>query len=187
LSETSQVLVLVGSLRAASFSRKVANALIERAPKSMQFRIAEIGDLPQYNEDLETEVPQPWARLRDEVRTSDAVLFVTPEYNRSVPGLLKNALDVGSRPGGKNLWNAMPSAVVSVTPYKLGAFGANHHLRQSFVFLNMPVMQQPEAYISNVADLFDESGKLKVEDTSKFLTAFMTAFEKWIAANAKKA
>jgi NAD(P)H-dependent FMN reductase len=180
LSESIQVLVLVGSLRAASFTRKVANALVERAPQSMQCRFAEIGDLPQYNEDLESQVPESWARLRGEVHSADAALFVTPEYNRSVPGLLKNALDVASRPGGKNAWNALPSAVVSVTPYKLGAFGANHHLRQSFVFLNMPAMQQPEAYISNVADLFDESGKLKVEETSKFLTTFMLAFEKWI-------
>jgi NAD(P)H-dependent FMN reductase len=183
LSEQTKVLVLIGSLRAASFCRKVATAMIERAPKSMHLDIADIGDLPLLNEDLESNVPAPWARLRTQVRESDAVLFVTPEYNRSVPGVLKNALDVASRPGGKSAWDRLPAAVISVTPYKLGAFGANHHLRQSFVFLNMPVMQQPEGYISNVADLFDESGKLKVEETSKFLTTFMTAFDGWIGRN----
>jgi NAD(P)H-dependent FMN reductase len=178
--------VLVGSLRAESYSRKVANALIERAPKSMELRLAEIGDLPLYNEDSEAQVPAPWSRLRDEVRATDALLFVTPEYNRSIPGCLKNALDVGSRPGGKGVWTGIPAGVVSVTPYKLGAFGANHHLRQTFVFLNIPVMQQPEAYISNVAELFDDTGKLKAEDTSKFLTLFMTALEDWIGKNRRK-
>ena len=181
MSQTTTVAVIVGSLRAASFSRKVAKALIERAPEGLTGRIVEIGDLPLYNEDLETESATAWARFREEVKACQAVLFVTPEYNRSIPGCLKNAIDVGSRPPGKSAWLGKPAGVVSVTPYKLGAFGANQHLRQTFVFLDMPVLQQPEAYISNAGDLFADDGKLKSEDTDKFLRAFMDKFAVWIA------
>jgi NAD(P)H-dependent FMN reductase len=174
------VAVVVGSLRKASYSRKMANALMMLAPKSLACSIIEIGDLPLYNEDLDEKVPAEWGRFRSDMRKRDGVLFVTPEYNRSVPGCLKNAVDVGSRPQGKSVFDGKPAAVVSVTPYKLGAFGANHALRQTFVFLNMPVMQQPEAYIGGVADLFDEKGSLKDEETRKFLTKFINAFEEWI-------
>lgn len=147
MSKSASVAVCIGSLRKASFSRKVANALIAQAPASLSCRIVEIGDLPLYNEDLDGDPPESWTRFRSEIANSDAILFVTPEYNRSMPGCLKNAVDVGSRPAGKNLFDGLPAAVVSVTPYKLGAFGANHALRQTFVFLNLLVMQQPEAYI----------------------------------------
>ncbi len=142
--------------------------------------VVEIGDLPLYNEDLEGNVPPAWARFRDRVRKADAVLFVTPEYNRSVPGLLKNAVDVGSRPYGKSVFSKKPVAVVSVTPGALGAFGANHHLRQSFVFLDMPVLQQPEAYIAQAAKLFDESGTLTSDETRSFLQKYLHAFAAWI-------
>src|SRR6185295_6582705 len=104
----------------------------------------EIGTLPLYNQDLETAPPGEWQKLRDRVRGADAVLFATPEYNRSVPGVLKNAIDVGSRPYGKSAWAGKPAAIASVSPGAIGAFGANHHLRQSLVFLDMPCMQQPE-------------------------------------------
>ena len=173
--------IVVGSLRAGSFSRKVAKALIAHAPRSLACRIVEIGEMPLYNEDLEGDAPASWTRFRDEIRDVDAILFVTPEYNRSIPACLKNAVDVGSRPSGKSVFDGMPAGVVSVTPYKLGAFGANHALRQTFVFLNMPVMQQPEAYISNAGDLFADDGKLKSEDTDKFLRTFMDKFAAWIA------
>jgi len=113
----------------------------------------------------------------------DGVLFVTPEYNRSVPAVLKNALDVGSRPYGQSVWDGKPGAVVSVSPGGLSAFGANHHLRQSLVFLNVPTMQQPEAYIGNVAALFDDSGVLINENTREFLQKFMDAFVSWVEAN----
>jgi NAD(P)H-dependent FMN reductase/ketosteroid isomerase-like protein len=180
MSETPSVAIVIGSLRAASYSRKVAQALIAHAPKSLRCTIVEIGELPLYNEDLDGKPPAAWSRFRDEIRGADAILFVTPEYNRSIPGCLKNAIDVGSRPQGKSVFDGMPTGVVSVTPYKLGAFGANHALRQTFVFLNMLVMQQPEAYIGGAGDLFDADGKLTSEETAKFLTKFMTAFSHWI-------
>lgn len=109
------------------------------------------------------------------------MLFATPEYNRSVPGALKNAIDVGSRPYGQSVWDRKPAAVVSVSPGALGGFGANHHLRQSLVFLNMPAMQQPEAYIGGAATLVDDSGNIQNEGTKKFLTGFMRAFADWVA------
>lgn len=175
------IAILVGSLRRESFSRKLANALIEQAPKELACRIVEIGDLPLYNEDLDGDAPPAaWSRFRANIRQADAILFVTPEYNRSIPGCLKNALDVGSRPEGKSLFSGVPAGVVSVTPYKLGAFGANHALRQTFVFLDMPVMQQPEAYIGGAADLFDARGKLKSDETRDFLAKFMAAFSAWV-------
>jgi chromate reductase len=180
MARTFEVAVLVGSLRKASLTRKVANAAIAAAPQGLKCRIVEIGDLPVYNEDLEHDVPPAWARLRREIAASNAVLFLTPEYNRSIPGGLKNAIDVGSRPSGKSVWSGKPAGVISVTPYKLGAFGANHVVRQAMVFLDVPVMQQPEAYVSDAANLFDDNGALKNDETKKFLGTFMSAFEKWV-------
>ncbi|MCM8910706.1 NAD(P)H-dependent oxidoreductase, partial [Pseudomonas inefficax] len=148
MSQVYSVAVVVGSLRKDSYNRKVARALSELAPSSLALRIVEIGDLPLYNEDVEADAPpEAWKRFRDEIRRSDAVLFVTPEYNRSVPGCLKNAIDVGSRPYGQSAWGGKPTAVVSVSPGAIGGFGANHAVRQSLVFLDMPCMQMPEAYI----------------------------------------
>ena len=170
------VAVVVGSLRRASFSRKVALALEHLAPESLKLSIVEIGALPLYSEDLEAEAPQAWLAFRAAVRGADAVLFVTPEYNRSVPGGLKNAIDVGSRPYGQSVWSKKPCAVVSVSPGAIGGFGANHHLRQSLVFLDMPALQQPEAYIGGAASLFAEDGSIASEGTRKFLTGLMGAF-----------
>ena len=174
------VVVLVGSLRRASLNRKMAHALREIAAGTLALEEVAIGDLPLYNEDLEADVPPAWARFRDRVRPADAVLFVTPEYNRSVPGLLKNAIDVGSRPYGKSVFSRKPAAVVSVTGGALGAFGANHHLRQSLVFLDMPTLQQPEMYIGGAPKLFDPEGRLVNEDTRAFLKKFVDAFAAWI-------
>ena len=143
-----KVAVLVGSLRKESYSRKIAHALMGLAPANLDCRIVEIADLPLYNEDLDANPLDPWTRFRAEIRAADAVLIVTPEYNRSVPGGLKNAIDVGSRPYGHSVWDGLPTGIVSISPSRLGGFGANHHIRQSLVFLNMPVMQQPEAYIA---------------------------------------
>src|ERR1700693_4225287 len=181
VDDPMNVCVLVGSLRKASFNRMLANALISLAPSSLKLDILEIGQLPLYNEDLDTAVPPaPWTAFRQRVKAADAVLFVTPEYNRSAPAVLKNALDVGSRPYGSSVWDRKPGAVVSGSPGAIGAFGANHHLRQSLVFLNVPTMQQPEAYVSHVDALFDEKGNLMKDDTRKFLQGFMQAFESWI-------
>ncbi|WEK40330.1 MAG: NAD(P)H-dependent oxidoreductase [Candidatus Brevundimonas colombiensis] len=176
-----RVALIVGSLRKGAYSRAIGLELKALAAPGLELELVEIGDLPLYNPDLDTETPPPaWTRFRDEVATTEAVLFVTPEYNRSIPGALKNALDVGSRPYGHSVWAKKPAAIVSVSPGALAAFGANHHLRQPLVFLGMPTMQQPEAYIGNVADLLDDDGKLKKDDTKKFLKDFMDAFAAWI-------
>jgi NAD(P)H-dependent FMN reductase/ketosteroid isomerase-like protein len=177
---SNDIALLVGSLRKESLSRKVAKALIARAPRGIDCHIVEIGDLPLYNEDLEEHVPAPWSRFRTEIRVESGVLWVTPEYNRSIPGCLKNALDVGTRPPKENVFKGMPSAIVSVTPYKLGGLAANHALRQAFVFPDLPVMQQPEAYIAGAAELFDDSGTLKEAKTGDFLAAFMVSFARWV-------
>lgn len=178
-----EVAVLVGSLRKDSWSRKVAVSLATLAPEPLRLECIEIGQLPLYNQDDEANPPAPWTDFRRNVRSADAVLFVTPEYNRSVPAALKNALDVGSRPYGESVWDRKPGAVVSASPGAIGAFGANHHLRQSLVFLNVPTMQQPEAYIGNVASLFDASGKLLSDTTREFLQRFMQSFASWINTN----
>ncbi|MGE7994139.1 NADPH-dependent FMN reductase [Pseudomonas sp. NPDC089554] len=183
MSQVYSVAVIVGSLRKDSYNRKVARALSELAPSSLSLKIVEIGDLPLYNEDVEAEaVPEAWKRFRDEVRKSDAVLFVTPEYNRSVPGCLKNAIDVGSRPYGQSAWGGKPTAVASASQGAVGGFGANHALRQSLVFLDMPCMQMPEAYIGGVAALFDDSGKLS-DKTRPFLQGFIDRFAAWVKIN----
>ena len=181
MTKSISVAVLVGSLRKASFTRRVATAAVAHAPKTMQCRFIEIGNLPHYNEDLDSKPPAAWEKFRAEIKTSDAVLFFTPEYNRSFPGHLKNAIDIASRPGGSNLWDGMPAGVVSVTPYSSGGMAANHALRQTFVYLNMPAMQQPEAYISNAGDLVNEEGKVTSEKTGEILTKYMQAFDKWVA------
>lgn len=175
------VAVLVGSLRKGSFTRMLARAMIEAAPTSLKCEFVEIGDLPWYNQDDETDSPPaPWVKFRDRVRPMNAVLFVTPEYNRSVPGALKNAIDVGSRPYGKSVWSGKPAGVVSNSPGAISGFGANHHLRQSLVFLDMPCLQQPEAYIGHVNTLFDQHGKLTNDGTRDFLHKYMEAFAAWI-------
>lgn len=175
------VALLVGSLRNESWTRKVANAIVGLAPDSLHFEPIEIGQLPLYNQDLETDrPPKPWVELRDRIRRQDGVLFATPEYNRSVPGVLKNAIDVGSRPYGKSVFAGKPAAIISVSPGALGAFGANHHLRQSLVFLDMPCMQQPEVYISRAAELFDGDA-LKDDKTRDFLKKFADAYASWVS------
>lgn len=178
------VAIILGSLRKESLTRKVVDALIAEAPAGLSFRFVEIGDLAHFNQDLEAAPPAQWTRFRDEVRGADAVLFATPEYNRSVPGVLKNAIDVGSRPYGQSVFNGKPAAVISASMGAIGGFGANHHLRQSLMFLDMPVLQQPEAYIGAAHTLFDEAGKLKNDDTRKFLGAFAQTFAAWIAKHA---
>ncbi len=179
------VAALIGSLRKESLTRKTAGALAALAPASLSLKVVEIGGLSLYNQDDEASPPAAWVDFRDRVRAADAVLFLTPEYNRSVPGVLKNALDLGSRPYGKNVFDGKPGAVVSVSPGAMGGFGANHHLRQSLVFLNVPVLQQPEAYLGGADQLFDDQGQIKVDSTREFLRKFMHAFAAWIATNAK--
>jgi chromate reductase, NAD(P)H dehydrogenase (quinone) len=182
LSTPRKVAVFVGSLRKGSFNRMTARTLAALAPAELQLEIVEIGQLPLYNQDDDDNgTPRPeWVSFRERVRPADAVLFVTPEYNRSVPGVLKNAIDVGSRPYGQSVWNGKPGAVISVSPGAIGGFGANQHLRQSCVFLNVPMMQQPEAYIGGAATLFDKEGNITNESTRNFLKSFIEAFAVWI-------
>lgn len=182
MSQVYKVAVVVGSLRKESINRKVAKALAELAPASLALNIVEIGDLALYNEDIDVEPPAAYTAFREQVRQSDAVLFVTPEYNRSVPGALKNAIDVGSRPYGSSAWAGKPGAVISVSPGAVGGFGANHHLRQSLVFLDVPCMQQPEAYIGGAGGLFDEQGRLS-EKSRPFLQSFIDAYAAWVVGH----
>jgi chromate reductase len=191
MTQVRTVAVVVGSLRKDSVTRKLAQAFTALAPAHLKFEIAEIGDLPHFDQDLESDPPAQWVRFRDAVRGADAVLFVTPEYNRSVPGVLKNAVDVGSRPYGQSVWNGKPGAVISVSPGAIGGFGANHHLRQSLVFLNVPLLSQ-EAYVGNAFSLFGETGEIVAESTEEFLKGYAAAFADWIeriapAAEARRA
>src|SRR3954467_5919742 len=186
MEKPMNVCVLVGSLRKASLNGMLANALMSLAPPSMKLEVVEIGQLPFFNQDLETDsTPAQWTTFRQRVKAADAVLFVTPEYNRSIPAPLKNALDLGSRPYGQSAWNGKPGAVVSASPGAVGGFGANHHLRQSLVFLNVPAMPQPEVYLGNADQLFDAQGKLANAATQEFLGSFLQAFESWVAANGR--
>lgn len=182
---TKNVAVLVGSLRKDSLNRKLALAMREIAAPELTLNLVEIGNLPLYNQDDDegANVPAAWSAFRQSIKACDAVLFVTPEYNRSVPAALKNAIDVGSRPYGQSAWSKKPAAIISVSPGAMGAFGANHHLRQSLVFLDMPTLQQPEAYIGHAAQLFDADGRLVNDSTREFLTKFAQTFSRWIAAN----
>ena len=174
------IAVIVGSLRKDSFNRKMAKALIALSPASLNLEIVEIGSLPLYDQDLEENPPDAWIAFRDRIRPFDGVLFVTPEYNRSVPAVLKNAIDVGSRPYGQSVWDGKPGAVMTLSPGAIGGFGANHHLRQSLVFLNVPTMQQPEAYIGSAASLFDESGNLANDSIRDFAGNYIKAYAAWV-------
>lgn len=175
------VAVFIGSLRQQSLNRKLAHALIQLAPAAqLSLSIVEIGQLPMFNEDWEAAPPAGVAEFKAQIRAADAVLFLTPEYNRSVPGVLKNAIDVGSRPYGQSAWNGKPGGIISTSQGAMGGFGANHHLRQSFVFLNVPTLTQPEAYVGNMAQLFDDSGALNNESTKAFLQQYLLAFRRWI-------
>jgi chromate reductase len=185
MSAVRDVVVLVGSLRKDSINRKVAHALAELAPPSLKLDILEIGQLPLYNQDSDQDPPQVYIDFRTRVKAAHAVLFVTPEHNRSVPAAMKNAIDVGSRPYGASAWNGKPAAVISASPSAIGGFVANHHLRQSLVWLNVPAMPQPEAYVGGADKLFDQSGNLINFATRSFLQNFIEAFANWIEVQAK--
>lgn len=177
------IAILVGSLRKKSFNRKMAKVLISLAPESLNLEIIEIGGLPLYDQDLDENPPTVWTEFRERLMKFDGFLFITPEYNRSVPGVLKNAIDVGSRPYGKSVWDRKPSGVMSISIGAIGGFGANHHLRQSLVFLNVPTMQQPEAYVGNAANLFDESDNLANDSIREFVLKYIHAFAAWVETN----
>ncbi|MCX7550296.1 NADPH-dependent FMN reductase [Xanthomarina sp. F2636L] len=181
-----KIAVIVGSLRKESFNLKTAKAMMGMAPESLSMELLDISGLPMFNEDLEANPPKEWVSLKEKISAVDGLLFFTPEYNRSVPAVLKNAIDVASRPYGDNSWDGKPAAIVSVSIGAISGFGANHHLRQSLTFINVPTMAQPEAYIGGAADLFDDNGNLITNSTKDFLKSFMQSFEKWVDTNVQK-
>jgi chromate reductase, NAD(P)H dehydrogenase (quinone) len=186
MSTPRNIAVFVGSLRKESLNRKLANAMIALAPDSLKLEIVEIGNLPLFNQDDEANPSQVVQDFKQRIKDADAVLFVTPEYNRSVPGVLKNAIDVGSRPYGQSAWDGKPGAIISLSPGAISGFGANHHLRQSMVFLNVPTMQQPEAYIGNASKLFDDKGNITNDTTRDFVGKFLEAYALWVELHCAK-
>lgn len=176
-----KVAILVGSLRRDSLNRKVARSICSFASDRLDCSIVEIGDLPLYNQDYDAASPEAYVRFRERIAAADGVLFCTPEYNRGVPGVLKNAVDVGSRPYGESVWDKKPAAIISASPGGIGGFGANHQLRQACVFLNMPVMQQPEAYLGRVSDdAFGPDGCLVEGPLKELVLQLATAFADWV-------
>lgn len=182
---TCTVAVIVGSLSKNAVSRKLAHGLAGLAPAGLTFDFVD-ADMPLYNQDFETATPPPsWTALREKVKAADAVLFVTPEYNRSMSGATKNAIDVASRPWGKNVLDKKPTAVVSVSIGALGGFGANHHLRQSVSVLNAVVMASPETFVHVGEKFFDADGKIADERQRPYLTKFMETFAAWVEQQLK--
>lgn len=176
-----RIAILVGSLRAGSLNRKIARSLCAIRGDGLDCAVVEIGDLPLFNQDEEGDPPEAYGRFRSEVAAADGVLFVSPEYNRGIPGVLKNAIDVGSRPYGQSVFDRKPAAIVTVSPGAIGGFGANHQIRQAAVFLNMPVMQQPEAYLGHVSDdSFGEDGLVREGPLKALVETLAHAFHDWI-------
>jgi chromate reductase len=176
-----KIAILVGSLRKASLNRKVARSICAIRGDNLDCSMIEIGDLPLYDEDLDANPPEQWVRFRQQVGEADGVLFVSPEYNRGIPGVLKNAIDVGSRPYGQSVFDKKPAAIITASPGGIGGFGSNHQIRQAAVYLNMPVMAQPEAYLGNVSDdSFDGSDSLKDGPLKDVVTALAHAFAGWV-------
>jgi chromate reductase len=176
-----KIAIVVGSLREGSINRKVARSICGFAADRLDCEIVEIGGLPLYSQDQDADPPAASVRFREQIAAADGILFCTPEYNRGVPGVLKNAIDVGSRPYGASVWDKKPAAIVSASPGAIGGFGANHQLRQACVFLNMPVMQQPEAYLGHVGeDSFDADGCLKEGPLKALVLSLATAFADWV-------
>jgi chromate reductase len=177
---TRKIAVLVGSIRKDSFARKIAKNIEAVAPRGYEFEEVDISKVGFYNQDLDGREPEEWLELRAKIKAADAVLFVTPEYNRSVPGVLKNAIDIASRPYGHSVFDGKPAAVVSESPGNVGGFGAHHHLRQTLAFLNMPTLAQPEMYLTGVGGWFDDNGRVTDEKTREFLAGFARTFADWI-------
>ena len=176
-----RIAIIVGSLREGSINRKVARSICGLRNDNLDCSMIEIGDLPLYNQDLDANPHEQWTRFRQQVGAADGVLFVSPEYNRGIPGVLKNAIDVGSRPYGQSVFDKKPGAIVTASPGSLGGFGSNHQLRQAAVFLNMPIMQQPEAYLGHVTDdSFDNSGCLTEGPLKQLITNLAHAFHDWV-------
>jgi len=179
------VAVIVGSLRKEAFSLKIANAFAKIAPPSLKLDIVTLGGLSFFNQDLEANPPADWLSFREKIQKADAVLFVTPEYNRSIPGVLKNAIDVGSRPYGKSSFNGKPVGIVSNSPGPLGGVSAAMHLKQILPGISGPILQQPEIYLNGVGDAFDDKGHLTKEALEKVLKQYIDAFAAWVDQHKK--
>src|SRR6476469_1254393 len=176
-----KIAIIVGSLREGSINRKVARSICGLKNDNLDCSMIEIGDLPLYTQDLDTNPPEQWTRFRQQVGSADGVLFCSPEYNRGIPGVLKNAIDIGSRPYGQSVFDKKPGAIVTASPGSIGGFGANHQIRQAAVFLNMPLMQAPEAYLGHVTDdSFDNSGCLKEGPLKELIKTLAHAFHDWV-------
>ena len=176
-----KIAIIIGSLRKDSLNRKVARSICALRNENLDCSMIEIGDLPLYNQDLDANPPEQWTRFRQQIAASDGVLFCSPEYNRGIPGVLKNAIDVGSRPYGQSVFDKKPGAIVTASPGAIGGFGSNHQIRQASVFLNMPIMLQPEAYLGHVSDAsFDDDGCLKDGPLKKLITTLAHAFHDWV-------
>jgi len=174
------VAVLIGSLRKDSFNRRLARALAKLAHPRLQFNEIRIDDLPLYSQDFDPEYPEPAARFKRDIEAAEALLFVTPEYNRSVPGVLKNAIDIGSRPWGKNAFAGKPGAVVGTSPGTIGTALAQQHLRGILAYLDVPVLAQPEVYLQFKENLISETGEIGNDSTRDFLREFIDRYIAWV-------
>jgi chromate reductase len=175
-----QIGYVVGSLRKESLNRKLAGALIKLAPPDFNFKELKIGDLPLYNQDDDKSQGAEVQRLKSELRAVDAVMFVTPEYNRSVPGVLKNAIDHASRPPGQNAWAGKPAGIIGISTGPISTAVAQSHLRSILAYLDMPTLGQPEAYLQHKEGFFDESGNFASPETRKFLHSWMDKYAAWV-------
>lgn len=178
-----QIAVVIGSLRKDSFNRKLAGAIVKLAPAEFTFKQVQIGDLPLYNQDDDTDPSEPVKRLKGEIAAAQGLLFLTPEYNRSIPGVLKNALDHASRPYGKNGWAGKPAGVLGVSVGAVGTAVAQQHLRTILAYLDVPTLGQPEAFIQAKEGLFDEAGNIG-EASKKFMQGWMAQYIAWVKKHA---
>jgi chromate reductase len=175
-----RIAVVVGSLRRESFNRALAHAVISLAPADLSFEFVDIGSLPLYSQDYDADFPDVAKRFKQSIEAADALLFVTPEYNRSIPGVLKNALDWGSRPWGSNSWARKPGAVLGTSPGATGTALAQQHLRNVLSYLDVSLLSQPEMYVKHDATRIDAQGNIVSDDTRKFLQSFVDRFATWV-------
>ncbi len=176
---TYQIALIVGSLRKDSFNKKLASAIVKLSPPSFSFTRVGIGDLPLYNQDDDENPAETVRKMKREIQSADAILIVTPEYNRSIPGVLKNALDHGSRPAGQSVWAGKPAGILGISPGAAGTAMAQQHLRNVLSFLDVAVLRQPEAYLQVREGMFDEAGNLN-EASRKFLQNWMDHYIAWV-------
>jgi len=170
------IVTIVGSLRKESFSLKIANALAKLAPVSLKLEVTTLGGISFFNQDLEAAPPADWLAFRERLQKSNGVIFVSPEYNRSIPGVLKNAIDVGSRPYGKSSFVGKPTGIISNSPGPLGGVSAAKHLQNILPGISGPIMGQPETYLSGIGDAFNDNGELIKEPVQKLLQQYLEAF-----------